>query len=86
MFLTFISSSLTLQFNKLKCLVPGEGFQASFKLTHECHNGKEATVYRMLDGSMYPGKKLVHSVLGKINYGGLKHNSVYLRLVLTSGG
>ncbi len=29
---------------------------------------------------MYPGKKLVHSVFGKINYGGLKHNSLYLGL------
>jgi hypothetical protein len=28
----------------------------------------------------------VHSVFGKINYGGLKHNSLYLALVLPSGG
>jgi hypothetical protein len=28
----------------------------------------------------------VHSVFGKINYGGLKHNSLYLGLVLPSGG
>jgi hypothetical protein len=28
----------------------------------------------------------VHSVSGKINYGGLKHNSLYLGLVLPSGG
>ncbi len=28
----------------------------------------------------------MHSVFGKINYGGLKHNSVYLGLVLPSGG
>jgi len=28
----------------------------------------------------------VHSVVGKINYGGLKHNSLYLALVLPSGG
>jgi len=27
----------------------------------------------------------VHSVLGKINYGGLKHISLYLGLVLPSG-
>jgi hypothetical protein len=26
------------------------------------------------------------SVMGKINYGGLKHNSLYLGLVLPSGG
>jgi len=49
--------------------------------------GKEATVNRALDGSTYPGKKLAHSVFGKINYGGLKkHNSLYLGLVLSSGG
>jgi hypothetical protein len=41
-------------------------------------NGKEATVNRALDGSMYPSLKLVQSVFGKINYGGLKHNSLYL--------
>jgi hypothetical protein len=52
----------------------------------EVSNGKEATIYRALDGSMYPGKKLVHSVFGKINYGSLKHNSLYLVLVLPSGG
>jgi hypothetical protein len=28
----------------------------------------------------------VDSVFGKINYGGLKHNSLYLGLVLPSGG
>jgi hypothetical protein len=28
----------------------------------------------------------VHSVLGKINHGGLKHNSLYLGLVLPFGG
>ncbi len=28
----------------------------------------------------------MHSVFGKINYGGLKHNSLYLGLVLPSGG
>jgi hypothetical protein len=38
-------------------------------------NGKEATVNRALDGSTYHGLKLVHSVFGKIIYGGLKHNS-----------
>ncbi len=32
-------------------------------------NGKEATINRVLDGSTYPDKKLVHSVFGKINYG-----------------
>jgi hypothetical protein len=49
-------------------------------------NGKEATVNRALDGSKYPGLKLVHSVFGNINYGGLKHNSLYLRLALPSSG
>jgi len=49
-------------------------------------NGKEPTVNRALDGSTYPGSKLVHSVFGKINYGGLKHNSLYLGLGLPSGG
>jgi len=49
-------------------------------------NGKEATVDRALDGSTYPGYKLLHSVFGKINYGGLKHDSLYLGLVLPSGG
>ena len=34
---------------------------------------------------MYPSLKLVHSVFGKMNYGGLKHNSLYLGLVLPSG-
>jgi hypothetical protein len=28
----------------------------------------------------------VHSVFGKINYGGLKHNGLNLGLVLPSGG
>jgi hypothetical protein len=28
----------------------------------------------------------LHYVFGKINYGGLKHNSLYLGLVLPSGG
>jgi hypothetical protein len=50
------------------------------------NKGKEATINRALDGSTYPGQKLVHSVLGNINYGGLKHNSLYLGLVLPSGG
>jgi hypothetical protein len=49
-------------------------------------NGKEATANIALDGSTYPGLKLVHSVFGKINYGGLKHNSLYSGLVLPSGG
>jgi hypothetical protein len=49
-------------------------------------NGKEATVNRALDGSTYPCKNLVHSVFGKMNYGGLKHNSLYLGLVLPSYG
>ncbi len=40
----------------------------------------------MLDGGTYPSLKLAHSVFGKINYGGLKHNSLFLGLVLTSGG
>jgi hypothetical protein len=29
------------------------------------HNGKQSTVNKSLDGSMYPGKKLPHSALGK---------------------
>ncbi len=29
------------------------------------YNGKEATVNKALDGSMYPGYKLVHFVFGK---------------------
>ncbi len=49
-------------------------------------NGKEATVNRALDGSTYPSLKLLHSVFGKINYGGLKHNSLYLGLGLPSSG
>ncbi len=48
-------------------------------------NRKKATVNRMLDGSTYPSEKLVHSVFGKINFGGLKHNSLYLGLILPSG-
>ncbi len=51
-----------------------------------CFNGKEAIVNIVLDGSTYPSVKLVHSVFGKINYGGLKHNSSCLGLVLPSGG
>jgi hypothetical protein len=55
--------------------------------SHPLHcNGKEANVNRVLDGSTYPGQKLVYSVFGKINYGGLKHNSLYLGLVLSSSG
>jgi hypothetical protein len=50
------------------------------------YNGKEATINRGLNGSSYSGLKLVHSIFGKINYGGLKHNSLYLGLVLRSGG
>jgi hypothetical protein len=50
------------------------------------HNGKEVTINRAQDGSTYPGYKLVHSEFGKINYGGLKHTSLYLRLILPSGG
>jgi hypothetical protein len=42
-------------------------------------NGKETTVNRALDAR-------VHSVFGKINHGGLKHNSLYMGLVLPSGG
>jgi hypothetical protein len=49
-------------------------------------HGKEEIVNRALDGSAYPGQKLVHSVFGKMNYGGLKHNSLYLGQVLPSGG
>ncbi len=45
-------------------------------------NGKEATVNRALDGSTHPGKKLVHSVFGKINYGGLKNTQ---QLILGTG-
>jgi hypothetical protein len=51
----------------------------------EPYNGKEATVNRALDGSTYPGQKRVLYVFGKIYYGGLKHNSLYLGLVLLSG-
>ncbi len=49
-------------------------------------NWKESTVNRALDGSTYPGWKLAHSVFGIINYGGLKHKSLYLGLVLPSSG
>ncbi len=51
-----------------------------------CVNRKDATVNKALNGSMHPVQKLVHSVFGNINYGGLKHNSLYLGLVLPSGG
>ncbi len=57
-----------------------------FDKNNVCVNGKKATVNKALNGSMYPGQKLVHSVFGNINYGGLKHNSLYLGLVLPSGG
>jgi hypothetical protein len=50
------------------------------------NNGKEATVNKVLDGGTYPVQKLVHSVFGKINYDNLKHNSLYLGLVLPYGG
>ncbi len=49
-------------------------------------NEKEANVNRALDGSTYPSQMLVYSVFSKINYGGFKHNSLYLGLVLSSGG
>jgi hypothetical protein len=48
------------------------------------YNGKEATINRALDGST--ASAFVHSVFCTINYGCLKHNSLYLRLVLPSGG
>ncbi len=40
-------------------------------------NGKTATLNRTLDGSTYPGIKLLRSLIGKIYYGGLKRNSLY---------
>ncbi len=49
-------------------------------------NGKEATINRALDGSTYLGQKIVHYVFDKINYGSLKHSSLYLGLVQPSGG
>ncbi len=49
-------------------------------------NKKMASINRAPDGSTYPGKKQVHSVFGKINYGDLKHNSLYLDLIPPSGG
>ncbi len=61
-------------------------FRISYHSPSFTANGKEATVNRALDGSTYPSLKVVHSVFGKINYGGLKHNSLYLGLVLPSGG
>ncbi len=48
-------------------------------------NGKQSTVNRALDGSTYPSKKLVRSALGKINYGCLKCNCLYLGLVPLTG-
>jgi hypothetical protein len=33
-----------------------------------CQNGKQSTVNKSLDGSMYPGQKLAHSALGKKNH------------------
>ena len=47
---------------------------------------EKAILNRMLDGNTYPSEKLVNSVFGKINNGGLKHNSLYLGLVRPSGG
>jgi hypothetical protein len=61
-------------------------FRPIFVFRERAHNGKEATVNRALDGNTYPSYKLVHSVFSKINYGGLKHNSLYLGLVLPSSG
>ncbi len=73
--------------NKLKCLSLGglSSLTLSNSLAYWA-NGKEATINRALDGSTYPSYKIVHSVFGKINYAGLKHNSLYLGLVLPSGG
>jgi hypothetical protein len=61
-------------------------WQHWFQICFATFNGKEATVNRAPDGNMYPGEKLVHSVFGEINYGGLKHNSIYLGLVVPSSG
>jgi hypothetical protein len=55
-------------------------------LSETIFNGMEATVNRALDGSTYTSLKLMHSVFDKINYGGLKHNSLYLGLVMPCGG
>ncbi len=42
--------------------------------------------HRVLDGSMYPGLKLVCFALNKKNYGAQKYNSLYIGQVLPSWG
>ncbi len=47
-------------------------------------NGRESTVNRALDGSIYPGYKLAPSSQKIVLLGVRKHNNLYLRLVLPS--
>jgi hypothetical protein len=84
----FVSRSLFSFWVSIKLYWIKKTWRRCYKYFSGCNlpNGKEATVNRTLDGNTYPGEKLVHSVFGKINYGGLKHNSLYLGLVLPSGG
>jgi len=49
-------------------------------------NGRESTVNRALDGSIYPGQKLAPSSKKMILLGVKKHNNLYLKLVTPSGG
>jgi hypothetical protein len=92
-FLSLIPKKIQCQHDK-KMLYgcPREGFKNLLKiilrsfLRQRNLNREETTVNRALDGGMYPSYKLMHSAFCKINYGGLKHNSLYLGLVLPSGG
>jgi hypothetical protein len=57
-------------------------------LTHypKLSNGRESTVNRLLDGSIYAGEKLVPFSLKFFLLGVKKYNNLYLRLVTPSSG
>jgi hypothetical protein len=54
--------------------------------TQDGTNGKESTVNKALGGSTYPGLKLVRSSLCKFFLVVMKHSTLFLGLVLPSGG
>ncbi len=55
-------------------------------LTIIIYNGRESTVNRALDGTIYSGYKLAPFSQKIILLGAKKHNNLYLRLVTPSSG
>ncbi len=49
-------------------------------------NERESTANRVLDGSTFPGQKLVPSSLSEKNLVVKKRNNLYLELVMPSSG